>query len=92
MFYITVCFFPLSPTSACHRHHRLGVIRSLQTEALDGSEHRDHHVGLVWRTASVISAEFEPSRTGAAEQATGTRQTQLLTRPHVITAAVRRAC
>lgn len=64
---------PLSPTSACHRHHRLGVIRSLQTEALDGSEHRDHHVGLVWRTGSVISAEFEPSRTGTAEQATRTR-------------------
>jgi len=48
------------------------VIGSLQTEALDSSEHRDHDVGLVWGTGSVISVEFEPSRTGAAEQATGT--------------------
>ena len=79
-------------TSACHRHHGLRVVGALQTEALYGGEHGDDQVGLVGRAGAVVGVELETRSTGAAEEAAGQRQAQLLTHRLVVTAAIRGAC
>ena len=67
------------------------MVLPLQAEALDGRQRGDDGVRLVGGARPVVGVEFETRGTGAAVQAPGPRQAELLARPRVVAAAVGRS-